>query len=237
MVFKWTPFFFRDIYNKNILMKIIITENQYKFLEKKYRIIEQSENEKIFGKFIDMMMKELPKTETKPESSDDSDDLTDLDDLDKPIKKTSEKLYSPLKNAKFPKNNFGINRPGLDKPGKSHPGIDLTAASGTEVYSPQNGVVIDSAIRNDACGGTLYIDHQNGFKSRYCHLKQIFVQKGDKVEVGEKVALSGGGKNDNGHGFSTGPHLHFEIYLDGKLVDPSQYVKEKMYDKDSDNLV
>jgi murein DD-endopeptidase MepM/ murein hydrolase activator NlpD len=215
-------------------MKIIITENQYKFLEKNHTILEQLESEKIFQKFIDMMMKELPKTETKPKNSDDS---KNLDNLDKPTKKTSDKLFSPLKNVKFPKNNFGANRPGLDKPGKSHPGIDLTAASGTEVYSPQNGVVIDSAIRNDACGGTLFIDHQNGFKSRYCHLKQIFVQKGDKVELGEKVALSGGGKDDNGHGFSTGPHLHFELYRDGKLVDPIQHVKEKTYDEDSDSLV
>jgi murein DD-endopeptidase MepM/ murein hydrolase activator NlpD len=228
MVFKWTPFFIVDIYIKNISMKkIIITENQYKFLEKKYTIVEQSENEKLFKKFIDMVSKESSKNKPKSKGSEN---------LDTTIK-TSEKLYSPLKNVKFPKNNFGVNRPGLDKPGKSHPGIDLSAASGTEVYSPQNGVVIDSAIRNDGCGGTLYIDHQNGFKSRYCHLKQIFVQKGDKVEVGEKVALSGGGKNDNGHGFSTGPHLHFEVYLDGKLVNPSQYVKEKMYDEDSDDLV
>jgi murein DD-endopeptidase MepM/ murein hydrolase activator NlpD len=214
------------------MKKIIITENQYNFLKKNYTITEQSENEKIFQKFIDTMMKDLPKTNPKS-----SDDLDILDDLDTPTKKTSENLYSPLKNVKFPKNNFGVNRPGLDKPGKTHPGVDLTAKSGTEVYSPQNGVVIDSAIRNDGCGGTLYIDHQNGFKSRYCHLKQIFVQKGDKVKVGQKVALSGGGKNEIGHGFSTGPHLHFELYRDGALVNPSDYVKEKTYYEDSDNLV
>ena len=206
------------------MKRIIITEEQYNIIENNYSIYEQTENEKIFSKFLDM----VKSYKSTPKEKDDevTSSLSDTNN------RTTEKLYSPLKNAKFPKNNFGVNRPGLDKPGKTHPGVDLTAASGTEVYSPQDGVVIDSAIRNDACGGTLYIDHKNGFKSRYCHLKEINVKVGDNVKVGQKVALSGGGKNEVGHGFSTGPHLHFELYLDGKLVDPTKYVKETPYNED-----
>lgn len=201
------------------MKRIIITENQYRLLKNNYSINEQIDSLNPFGMFLNILG-------ANKSPSDEKDTLSSSSNT----KKSTNKLYSPLKNIKFPKNNFGINRPGLDKPGKTHPGIDLTAASGTEVYSPQNGVVIDSAIRNDACGGTLYIDHKNGFKSRFCHLKQIDVKVGDKVETGQKVALSGGGKNEVGHGFSTGPHLHFEVYLDGKLVNPITYVEEKTYD-------
>ena len=142
------------------------------------------------------------------------------------------KLMSPLGKPIGSGGDFLKHRSGLDKPGKKHAGVDLHAKY-DPVYSPADGVVIDSAIRNNACGGTLYIDHKNGFKSRYCHLKQIFVNKGDTVEQGEKVAISGGGKNDGiSRGHSTGPHLHFELYKDGKLVNPAKYIGSEVGQSD-----
>jgi len=152
------------------MKRIIITENQYRVIKKNYSINEQIDSLNPFGMFLNIIG-------ANKSTSNEKDTLSSSSNNDQSTNKvTTNKLYSPLKNVKFPKNNFGINRKGLDKPGKTHPGVDLTAASGTEVYSPQNGVVIDSAIRNDACGGTLYIDHKNGFKSRYCHLKEINVK-------------------------------------------------------------
>jgi len=106
----------------------------------------------------------------------------------------------------------------------NHPGVDLGIGSGSPVKSPGDGVVIDSAIRKDACGGTLFIDHQNGIKTRYCHLKEIKVNKGDKVSQGQIVALTGGGAGDIGRGLSTGPHLHFELYKDSKLANPLDFI-------------
>jgi murein DD-endopeptidase MepM/ murein hydrolase activator NlpD len=142
-------------------------------------------------------------------------------------------LMAPLENGMGTGGDFGVHRKGLDKAGKKHPGLDLHAKY-EPVLSPADGVVIDSAIRDNACGGTLYIDHQNGFKSRFCHLKTIYVSKGDNVTQGEKVAISGGGKNDGiSRGHSTGPHLHFELYKNNKLVNPRDYVGSELPKSDS----
>ena len=112
--------------------------------------------------------------------------------------------------------------------GGGHAGIDLTANSGTEVLAPLDGEVTDAAIRNDSCGGTLEINHGNvgghKTKTRYCHLKEIKVSKGDKVKKGDVVAISGGATGDKGKGAGSGAHLHFELYKDGKHLNPKDYV-------------
>jgi murein DD-endopeptidase MepM/ murein hydrolase activator NlpD len=91
-----------------------------------------------------------------------------------------------------------------------------------------DGVVTDAKIRNNACGGTLEIDHGtidgHKTKTRYCHLKEIKVSNGEKVKKGQNIAVSGGGKDDVGKGRSSGPHLHFELYKDGQHLDPKDYV-------------
>lgn len=117
--------------------------------------------------------------------------------------------------------------------GRTHAGIDLGVPSGTNVKSPADGVVLDAETRNDACGGTLKIDHGGGYVTRYCHLKKINVSNGDSVKQGEVVALSGGGKNDTGRGRSTGPHLHFEVYVNGRVSDPKDHLNTSF---DSDKI-
>lgn len=108
--------------------------------------------------------------------------------------------------------------------GRIHHGVDLNASSGTPIKSPLDGEVIDAEIRSDACGGTIYIKHADGYKTRYCHCKQINVSKGDIIKKGDVVGLTGGGKGEVGQGRSTGPHLHFEVYKDGKTVDPMNHL-------------
>jgi len=108
--------------------------------------------------------------------------------------------------------------------GRIHHGVDLNASSGTPIKSPLDGEVIDAEIRSDACGGTIYIKHADGYKTRYCHCKQINVSKGDIIKKGDVVGLTGGGNGEVGQGRSTGPHLHFEVYKDGKTVDPMDHL-------------
>lgn len=127
------------------------------------------------------------------------------------------KILNPVNSTNF-SSKFG------PRWGRNHKGLDISVPSGTKVVSPADGVVVDSEIRNNSCGGTLFIDHGNGIKTRYCHLKQIDVKKGDKVKQGDSIALSGGGSGDMGKGRSTGAHLHFEVYLNNIAVDPEPYL-------------
>jgi len=117
-----------------------------------------------------------------------------------------------------------VNSPYGPRWGRKHAGVDLKADSGTQVKSPLDGEVIDAEIRADDCGGTIYIKHADGYKTRYCHCKQINVKKGDIIKKGDVIGLSGGSSKDIGRGRSDGAHLHFEVYKDGKVVDPMEHL-------------
>ncbi len=108
--------------------------------------------------------------------------------------------------------------------GRMHHGVDLSASSGTPIKSPLDGQVIDAEIRSNDCGGTIFIQHADGYKTRYCHCKQINVTKGQSVSKGDVVGLTGGAAGDVGRGRSTGAHLHFEVYKDGKTVNPMEHL-------------
>jgi murein DD-endopeptidase MepM/ murein hydrolase activator NlpD len=110
----------------------------------------------------------------------------------------------------------------------THAGIDLDAKSGTEVLSPLDGEITDAAIRDNDCGGTIAINHGevggHETKTRYCHIRKLNVTKGQKVKKGDVIGFSGGGMEDEGRGSTSGAHLHFELYKDGKHLDPKEYV-------------
>ena len=139
------------------------------------------------------------------------------DVLGYPLKEFSDKLCGGC--------TYGKPREGGRR---SHAGIDLAAKSGTEVLAPLDGEVVDSAIRDNACGGTIGIEHGevggHKTKTRYCHIKELKVSKGQKVKKGDVIGISGGASGDVGRGSSSGAHLHFELYKDGKHLDPKEYV-------------
>lgn len=127
-------------------------------------------------------------------------------------------LNSPLSNSQIT-SQFGVQRGN-----KQHLGVDLKAQSGTEIKSPADGKITDAGFKEGACGGTIKIEHQNGFTSRYCHCKDIRVQVGQQVKQGDVIGLTGGASGDKGAGNSRGPHLHFELQRNGTLVDPMDYI-------------
>ena len=109
--------------------------------------------------------------------------------------------------------------------GRPHNGVDLATASGTQVSSPADGEVIVANINgNSMCGGTIRIKHANNIVTGYCHIKQLDVKTGDQVKQGQVIGLSGGGGGDIGKGNSTGPHLHFTVTVNNKVVDPVDYI-------------
>jgi murein DD-endopeptidase MepM/ murein hydrolase activator NlpD len=95
----------------------------------------------------------------------------------------------------------------------SHKGIDLTAPTGTDVYAAQDGVVT-VAKRDSGYGNYLVLDHGNGVQTLYAHNNKLFARVGELVQRGQKIAEVG----RTGH--ATGPHLHFELKLDGVAQNP-----------------
>lgn len=152
----------------------------------------------------------------------------ELEDLEKKYKATSEvSVLGEVTNVKFPLGKETIvtseygNRidPMTGNTIRFHAGLDLRAAVGTEVLSLFNGVVTNTGY--SALGGYyVRVDHGNGITTYYCHLSEILCEVGQKVSQYECIALSG-----NTGLRTTGPHLHFGLYINGNSVDPGVLFK------------
>ncbi len=101
--------------------------------------------------------------------------------------------------------------------GRNHGGIDIGIPQGTSVVAVKSGVVVAEGYRSDY-GYFVTIDHGNGVKTKYAHNKSNTVSVGQKVSAGQVIALSGN------TGRSTGPHLHFEVIINGNRVNPAYYL-------------
>jgi len=109
---------------------------------------------------------------------------------------------------------------------KLHTGVDLRASSGTSIYAANSGKVITSTY-STAYGNYVVIDHGGGVATLYAHMTKRLVKVGDSVKQGAKIGTVGS------TGYSTGPHLHFEIIKDGDYIDPvSQYSGFRIVHKD-----
>lgn len=99
----------------------------------------------------------------------------------------------------------------------THPGIDFAGAEGTQVFAVATGIVTEAATAN-GYGELVEINHGNGYRTRYGHNSKILVKIGDRVLKGQPIALIGS------TGRSTGPHVHFELVMNGNTVNPAQYL-------------
>lgn len=98
-----------------------------------------------------------------------------------------------------------------------HSGVDIAASQGTEIRAAYSGIV--SEVGSNSVGGNyISLVHKDGSETLYCHCSKIIAEKGDVIRAGETIALVGS------TGRSTGPHLHFEITVDGKTENPLLYL-------------
>jgi murein DD-endopeptidase MepM/ murein hydrolase activator NlpD len=100
---------------------------------------------------------------------------------------------------------------------RPHEGIDLSAPMGAPIVAPASGRVI-SVGNEPGYGNTFQIDHGNGIVTKYAHCSRIVVHVGQHVTRGQLIATVGN------TGLATGPHLHYEVHVNGKPVDPLKYV-------------
>ncbi|MFC6548891.1 peptidoglycan DD-metalloendopeptidase family protein [Cohnella cellulosilytica] len=101
--------------------------------------------------------------------------------------------------------------------GRMHNGIDMIGKS--SIMAADEGVVEFAGYKSGGLGNAIIINHQNGFETVYGHMKSVKVKKGQIVEKGDVIGIMGS------TGRSTGTHLHFEVHLNGKLKNPTSYLK------------
>ncbi len=111
-----------------------------------------------------------------------------------------------------------------------HQGMDFTAPKGTDVYATGKGRVFSTGWKQ-GYGNTVVIDHGFGYKTLYAHLHKSLVKKGQKVNRGDVIALVGN------TGKSTGPHLHYEVRLKDRPIDPRNFYFQDLSPEEYDKMV
>lgn len=126
-------------------------------------------------------------------------------------------IYSP----------FGVRFHPIDREYKMHNGVDLGGSYGNPIVAASSGTVIKASAPNPGANSTggkggygnyIVIDHGGGVSTTYAHCKDLYVSVGQEVSAGETIASCGS------TGTSTGPHLHFEVRVNGVPVDPANYI-------------
>lgn len=123
----------------------------------------------------------------------------------------------PLSAAGRITSYFGYRKAPTKGASTYHKGLDIAVPVGTSVFSVQSGKVI-SATYSASAGNFVSVYHGNGVYSYYMHCSSLLVSAGDSVKKGQKIALSGS------TGISTGPHLHFAMFMNGGYVNPLGYI-------------
>ena len=104
---------------------------------------------------------------------------------------------------------------------KKHRGIDINGSIGTKIYSPMEGKVIYAGF-DKKLGNSIIVSHDNGCITKYMHNKTNLVKSGQRIDIKKPIAEMG---NSGSSVKNEGIHLHFELWKDGKVINPSGYIK------------
>lgn len=113
---------------------------------------------------------------------------------------------------------FGVRADPFDGLAARHTGLDIAVPYGSQVRTVAEGMVTYAGVRS-GYGNVVEIDHGNGYMTRYAHNSKLLVHPGQHVRVGDEIAEAGSS------GRSTGSHVHFEVWYNGRVLNPLAYVK------------
>jgi murein DD-endopeptidase MepM/ murein hydrolase activator NlpD len=128
----------------------------------------------------------------------------------------------PVKTAAFT-SSFGVRSDPFKGGAAMHPGIDLAGPLGTPIYATADGTVLRAGYNSGGYGNLIEIEHGRGITTRFGHLSAVLVEPGDKITRGQLIGRMGS------TGRSTGSHLHYEVRIDGRAVNPIPFMKSTDY--------
>jgi murein DD-endopeptidase MepM/ murein hydrolase activator NlpD len=160
------------------------------------------------------------------------------DDIIELAKKKEEMLASlpaiqPVSNQDLKRlsSGYGYRIDPIYKTRRMHPGLDFSLEVGTPVYATGDGTVKWTRSSISGYGRQIEIDHGFGYTTKYAHLDIFAVKKGQKVKRGDLIAYSGN------TGKSTAPHLHYEVHLNGKKVNPIHYLSRDLSPEEYEEIL
>ena len=133
------------------------------------------------------------------------------------LKETLPSIY-PV-NVPYRSSSYGWRQDPFRGVRAFHSGLDFSAAHGEPIIATAGGIVVEASHGRNY-GKFITIKHGDGLETRYAHASKLFVKKGDLVNKRDVIALVGN------TGRSTGPHLHYEIRLKGRPLDPTNYIRK-----------
>ena len=185
--------------------------------KKKVKLASNNSNKRITDA---VSSKDSEKTTNKKKDNNNTSKVSN----NKTNKSTSEKNTTKKLAISLSKPLSGIitsRYGGRKSPGgigsTNHKGLDIAAKAGTTIKAAASGTVTFAGYKG-SLGNLVIIDHGNGIQTYYGHCSKLYVENGQKVESGEEIAAVGS------TGAATGPHLHFEIHINGKAVNPQNYL-------------
>jgi murein DD-endopeptidase MepM/ murein hydrolase activator NlpD len=135
------------------------------------------------------------------------------------------------KDLKRTASGFGMRIHPIYKISKFHAGMDFTAPTGTEVYATGDGVINTVRSLRRELGNHIIINHGFGYQTIYAHLDRFNVRVGQKVKRGDVIGFVGS------TGLSTAPHLHYEVMVNGRNVDPAMYYFNDLTADEYDRMI
>ncbi len=132
-----------------------------------------------------------------------------------PVAAQERLYYAPMAGTMT--SPYGYRADPLTGEQRFHAGLDIAAPEGTPVHAADKGLVL-FAQEHGGYGNVVVLKHMDGMVTLYAHNATLLVRKGEWVETGDPIALSGA------TGRVTGPHLHFEVHFDQSYVDPKAYL-------------
>jgi murein DD-endopeptidase MepM/ murein hydrolase activator NlpD len=160
-------------------------------------------------KFLEEIKQQLFSTNSPPVTKEEVKENTKL------------VFQNPIKGNYKNIGDFGVVN---DTHKDGHQGIDIGAPKGTSIYPLTDGIV--TKVGNDSKGGlAINIKHNNNYRSYYAHLDSVSVKAGDNVNTNTVIGTVG----NSGNATKTSPHLHFQVWLDNKIINPAKLFEFKKY--------